>query len=297
MEQLPYIDKHDISIGADRAETWSALLRVMCRDPNDPSTVRTDFFALDDAAPPKRLALKGRHPFSVYQLVFELADEGPQRTRLRALTWAAFPGLSGKAYRALVIGTGGHRLAVRLMLHRVAAAARPPTGSVATAGLSWGAEPAERTASLPCDALTPSAGTRADRAISIDAPPAIVFAWLCQLRVAPYSYDVLDNFGRRSPREQNPELLRLEVGQRFMAVFTLQSFVDGEQITLRTKGVAVTYAVRSQGAGSRLHVRVLFELPWLVGRVGALGDVVMMRKQLLTLKSLAEGEAANAGRH
>jgi hypothetical protein len=183
------------------------------------------------------------------------------------------------------------------MLHRIAAAAHPSTGSVATAGLSWGAEPSERAASLPCDALASNARTRADRAISIDAAPPIVFAWLCQLRVAPYSYDMLDNFGRRSPRERNPALLRLEVGQRFMAVFTLQSFVECEQITLRTKGVAVTYAVRPEGAGSRLHVRVLFDLPWLVGRAGALGDVVMMRKQLPTLKSLVEREAANAGHH
>jgi hypothetical protein len=75
-----------------------------------------------------------------------------------------------------------------------------------------------------------------------------VFSWLCQLRVAPYSYDLLDNIGRRSPRERNPELVRLEVGQRFMTVFALQSFVNGEQITLRSTGVAVTYRVQPEGA-------------------------------------------------
>ncbi len=145
---------------------------------------------------------------------------------------------------------------------------------------------------LPCDALCPRARVRADRAISIAAPPPVVFAWLCQLRVAPYSYDILDNLGRRSPRERNPELLHLKIGQRFMAIFELQSFVDGEQITLRSKGVAVSYTVGAEGAGSRLHVRVLFEGPRLVARALALGDLVMMRKQLLTLKSLAEQDAA-----
>ena len=158
-------------------------------------------------------------------------------------------------------------------------------------GLNWGADPSERAAAMPCDALISGVHTRADRAITIDASPTTVFAWLCQLRVAPYSYDVLDNFGRRSPRTRNPELRHLEVGQRFMTIFTLHSFVDAQHITLRTKGVAVTYAVRPDQGGTRLHVRVLFEAPWFVGRLAAAGDLVMMRKQLLTLKSLAEREA------
>ncbi len=142
--------------------------------------------------------------------------------------------------------------------------------------------------------MRPHGGVQTDRAISIDAPPAIVFGWLCQLRVAPYSYDFLDNLGRRSPRARNPELVHLEVGQRFMTIFTLRSFVDGERITLRSNGVAVTYAVRPEGAGARLQARVLFGGPRLLARILALGDLVMMRKQLRTLKSLAEHEAPHA---
>jgi hypothetical protein len=88
-------------------------------------------------------------------------------------------------------------------------------------GLTWGVRPSERSATLPCDALCPRPGAHADRAISIAAPPAIVFAWLCQLRVAPYSYDILDNVARRSPRRRDPELIHLRVGQRFMTLFTL----------------------------------------------------------------------------
>lgn len=122
MERLSYIDEHAISVATNRAETWSALLRTICRDPQDPSTVPTGF-ALDEARPPERLALRGRHPFARYRWVFELDADEPQRTRVRSATWADFPGLHGKIYRTLVIGTGGHRVAVRLTLKRIAARA------------------------------------------------------------------------------------------------------------------------------------------------------------------------------
>lgn len=121
MERLSYIDEHAITIDANRADTWSALLRVMCRDPDEPATVPIGFI-LDEALPPERFALKGRHPFAVYRWVFELDEQTRDRTRLRATTWAAFPGLRGRIYRGLVIGTGGHRVVVRWTLNRVARA-------------------------------------------------------------------------------------------------------------------------------------------------------------------------------
>jgi len=161
-------------------------------------------------------------------------------------------------------------------------------------GLNWAASVAERRASLACDELLPAARTRCDRAISVDAPAAVLFRWLCQLRVAPYSYDLLDNLGRRSPRHLTPGLERLELGQRFMSIFTLASCAPEDHLTLRAPGVAVTYAVRAYADHSRLVARVAFKAPGgrlgdaLVGRALALGDLIMMRKQLLTLKELAE---------
>lgn len=134
MKRLPYIDEHAITIDANRADTWSALQRVMCRDPRDATTV-TFGFVLDEAQAPERFALKGRHLFAVYRWVFELDElDAPARTRLRAGTWAAFPGVHGKVYRALVIGSGAHRIVVRRTLKRIAAsvfAERRQTGETA----------------------------------------------------------------------------------------------------------------------------------------------------------------------
>ena len=130
MERLSYIDEHAISVDASVAETWSALLRVLCRDPADPATVQVG--KLDDAIPQQRLTVNGRHLcFAVYRLVFELdpkADSGG--VRLRVLTWAAFPGVRGKLFRALAIGAGAHRFVVRRMLNRIAAAAHPREATV-----------------------------------------------------------------------------------------------------------------------------------------------------------------------
>ncbi len=65
------------------------------------------------------LALEGQHRFSRYGLVFRLEETKDERTLLRAETRAEFPGLKGRVYRALVIGTRGHVMVVNRMLRAV----------------------------------------------------------------------------------------------------------------------------------------------------------------------------------
>ncbi len=164
---------------------------------------------------------------------------------------------------------------------------------------TWGSTAAERALPQPCDDLIPAPDDVAFRAVGVAAPPATVFRWLCQLRVAPYSYDLVDNVGRRSPRTLTPGLDDLAVGQRVMTIFTLASFEPDRHITVvmrdsRVFGdVAVTYAVLPHGEGSRLLAKIVVR--HRRGLTGALlrplllpGDLVMMRKQLLTLRRLAE---------
>jgi hypothetical protein len=82
--------------------------------------------------------------------------------------------------------------------------------------LIWGSTPAERELPYPCDRYIAHPHGAYFRAVDVDAPAAIVFRWLCQLRVTPYSYDWIDNFGRRSPQTLTPGLEQLELGQTFM---------------------------------------------------------------------------------
>jgi hypothetical protein len=168
-----------------------------------------------------------------------------------------------------------------------------------------GLRPGEAGLDFPCDRYLPGAEDAYYRAIDIDAPPAVLFRRLCQLRVAPYSYDWIDNLGRRSPRSLTPGLEDLRVGQRFMTIFDLVEYEPDVQITLLIRrlqrlfgAVAGTYLIRARGPRrSRLIVKLLVRHPGgrfescLRARLLPHGDLVMMRKQLRTLKLLSEEQA------
>jgi hypothetical protein len=174
----------------------------------------------------------------------------------------------------------------------------PPMSPLAS---SWGVEPAEKTIDFACDHLPGSFDADYYRGVTVEAPPATVFRWLCQLRAAPYSYDWIDNWGRRSPRQLIPGLENLSVGQTVMTIFDLIAFERDVHLTVRTKpgcvfgDVAGTYLIVPRGEGGcRLIVKLRVRFPR--GLTGPLmrivlppGDLIMMRRQLLNLKRLAEG--------
>jgi hypothetical protein len=146
---LPEIDVHDRPVAASPDRAWRALVTVLAgtfRDVPQPLAVawgleprtRTDDwdhpqvgstvpgFAVAEIEPPRMLTLRGGHRFSRYEFRFILDDVGPGRVELHAHTSAAFPGPLGRIYRALVIGTGGHAVAVRRLLEKVARRAERP---------------------------------------------------------------------------------------------------------------------------------------------------------------------------
>ncbi len=171
---------------------------------------------------------------------------------------------------------------------------------------TWGARTGELEQELGCDIELPDADQVMLRAVDVAAPPATVFRWLCQLRIAPYSYDWIDNGGRRSPRTLTRGLEDLELGQPFMRIFELVAFDYGRELTLRMRDpralrafghVAITYCVRPAPNGrSRLLAKLAVRYPrGLSGKLGRAllpaGDLLMMRKQLLTLARHAERTA------
>lgn len=174
---------------------------------------------------------------------------------------------------------------------------------------TWGTTAAERTLSFPCDRYLSPFDAAYFRAVPVRAPAPIVFRWLCQLRVAPYSYDWIDNGGYLSPRELIPGLDQLQVGQRVMTIFQLVDFEPNRHLTLRLRAarakaifgeIGCSYVILSQqDAWCRLVVKLLVRYP--PGFTGAMmrqwlpwGDLFMMRKRLLTLKHLAEQQSKDA---
>jgi hypothetical protein len=171
-------------------------------------------------------------------------------------------------------------------------------------GATWGIEPAETAIDFPCDHLPDQFNAEYFRGVTVHAPPATLFRWLCQLRAAPYAYDWLDNWGRHSPRHLIPGLENLKIGQTMMTIFDLADFEADRHVTCRIKArspgsrlfgdVVVSYLiVPKSDRECRLlaKLRVLYP-PGLRGSLMRLvlppGDLVMMRRQLLNLKRLAE---------
>ena len=138
---LPFIDEHDRIVAAPARVTWEAVRRVVAGSMDGVPGVIARAWGLEPARPDgprpldkgsalpgfrvveattgRRLVLDGQHRFSRYRLEF-LVEESAAGAVVRARSYAAFPGLRGAAYRALVIGSRAHVLAVRRMLRAVA---------------------------------------------------------------------------------------------------------------------------------------------------------------------------------
>ncbi|MCW2778423.1 MAG: polyketide cyclase [Frankiales bacterium] len=164
-------------------------------------------------------------------------------------------------------------------------------------GDRWGVTEAEVGQHFPCDDLVPAPALALWRGVTVQAPPEAVWPWLRQLRVAPYSYDWIDNAGRRSPRAlvDLPDPCPGDPFSTFAGsrdVGRIVAVEPGRQLTATVMGTLMSYVLSAEGETTRLLLKVVLPQQRWYGRALALGDWPMARRQLLTLKHLAEGSGA-----
>lgn len=167
----------------------------------------------------------------------------------------------------------------------------------------WGATSEEISGSVVGDDLCSDARLVATRSITIAAPPETVFPWIRQMgfrRAGWYSYDFIDNLGRKSATRVHDEWQDIVSGSQVPAglmsftaavvepprAFVLQ--VGSSHKPLRRLCFTLAYELRDDPAGTRLVTRMRSRVRVPGGRVierlllGP-GDGIMLRKQLLTL--------------
>ena len=171
----------------------------------------------------------------------------------------------------------------------------------------WGATTEEIRDSIVGDNLCRDATLIATRSITISAPPEDVFPWIRQMgfgRAGWYSYDWIDNLGRKSANRVLKEWQSVEAGDKIPAgpISFTAAIVDAprhfvlEILSLGKKSprlhFTLAYELRDDPQGTRLVTRMRshITLPFgsLIERfILGPGDGIMLRQQLLTINKHA----------
>ena len=167
-------------------------------------------------------------------------------------------------------------------------------------GDRWGVTQAETMLWYPCNDLVPDPVLQAWRGVTVRARPEHVWPWVAQIRLAPYSYDWIDNLGRRSPQNLRgvPEPVAGESfttalgGRRFGRIVAVKS---GKHLTGTIMGAAMSYMLVpvDDGQQTRLLLKVVTPGGRVIDPLLSIGDLIMARRQLLNLAALAEQTAAS----
>ena len=124
-------------------------------------------------------------------------------------------------------------------------------------GDHWGVREAEVAGRYPCDDLVRAPVLQAWRGVTVRAEPENVWRWVAQIRLAPYSYDWIDNLGRRSPRSLYP-LPDPTPGEYFTTALGGRRFgkivevVPGEHLTGHIMGAVMSYVIVREDLTTRL---------------------------------------------
>lgn len=162
-------------------------------------------------------------------------------------------------------------------------------------GDRWGVTDDEVAGHYPCDDIVPVPVLQAWRGVTVRSSPEGLWPWVGQIRLAPYSYDWIDNLGRPSPQELRA-LPEPAVGQHFSTAATrplgrILSVSPAEQLTGWIAGAVISYVLVPNGDATRLLMKIVTARGRWLAPLISVGDLLMARRQLLNLKELAERNA------
>ena len=168
----------------------------------------------------------------------------------------------------------------------------------------WGATAEEISSSMVGDDLCSDATVVATRSITIGAAPQEVFPWIRQMgfgRAGWYSYDWLDNLGRKSATTIHDEWQSVEAGDKIPSgpISFTAAIVDAPRhfvLEIQSLGkkspklhFTLAYELRDNPQGTRLVTRMRSRINLPLGSlfeklILAPGDGIMLRRQLLNIK-------------
>lgn len=179
---------------------------------------------------------------------------------------------------------------------------------------NWGATTEEIQSSVVGDDLCAEATLIATRSITIGGLPKDVFPWIRQMglgRAGWYSYDWIDNFGRKSAVSVHEEWQDVHSGDLVPAglmSFTAAIVTAPHSFVLEVKNgkkakprlhFTLAYELRAIPEGTRLVTRMRSHINLPGGKIierlilGP-GDGIMLRRQLLTIRSRVANAATSS---
>ena len=176
----------------------------------------------------------------------------------------------------------------------------------------WGATPQEIQSSVIGDDLCHDATLIATRSITISAPPQDVFPWIRQMgfgRAGWYSYDWLDNLGRKSATSIHDEWQSVVAGDKIPSgpISFTAAIVDAPRhFVLEIQSIdkksprlhfTLAYELRDDPQGTRLVTRMRSRIRLPLGSlieklILGPGDGIMLRRQLLTIEKNASNNSS-----
>jgi len=175
--------------------------------------------------------------------------------------------------------------------------------------LRWGSTETDIMRPMPGDDIVENPSFNATRAVTVNAPPEHIYPWIVQMgvtRAGWYSYDLLDNLGRRSAETILAEHQNIQAGDIIpmspdgkQGMF-VRDFKHNEWILWwDNKGNSSwAWGIYPEGdSRSRLVTRVRVKYEWfspaiVFNLIIEFFDIVMMRKCMLGIRNRAEKAAA-----